>query len=56
MKRNPKDRGYGYKKSYNYEDSIKESRQKLEDDFMPMKKHMKKCEDIIIESIKKKKS
>jgi len=26
------------------------------DDFMPMKKHMKKCEDIIIESIKKKKS
>ena len=29
MKRNPKDRGYGYKKSYNYEDSIKESRQKL---------------------------
>ena len=25
------------------------------DDFMPMKKHMKKCEDIIIESIKKKK-
>ena len=34
MKRNPKDRGYGYKKSYNYEDSIKESRQKLEDDFI----------------------
>jgi len=62
MKRNPKDRGYGYKKSYEYEDSIKESRQKLEDDFinfddfMPMKKHMKKCQDIIIESIKKKKS
>ena len=85
MKRNLKDRGYGYKKSYNYEDSIKESRQKLEDDFikqftpsnliekisltfgdrhehisfddfMPMKKHMKKCEDIIIESIKNKKS
>ena len=84
MERNPKDRGYGYKKSYEYEDSIKESRQKLEDDFikqftpsnliekisltfgdrhehisfddfMPMKKHMKKCEDIIIESIKKKK-
>jgi len=26
------------------------------DDFMPIKKHMKKCEDIIIESIKKKKS
>jgi len=26
------------------------------DDFMPMKKHMKKCEDIIIESIKNKKS
>ena len=25
------------------------------DDFMPMKKHMEKCEDIIIESIKKKK-
>ena len=24
MKRNTKDRGYGYKKSYNYEDSIKE--------------------------------
>ena len=22
MKRNPKDRGYGYKKSYEYEDSI----------------------------------
>ena len=85
MKRNSKDRGYGYKKSYNYEDSIKKSRQELEDDFikqftpsnliekisltfgdrhehisfddfMPMKKHMKKCEDIIIESIKKKKS
>jgi len=85
MKRNTKDRGHGYKKSYNYEDSIKKSRQELEDDFikqftpsnliekisltfgdrhehisfddfMPMKKHMKKCEDIIIESIKKKKS
>ena len=84
MERNPKDRGYGYKKSYEYEESIKESRQKLEDefidtftpsnliekisltfgdrhehidfdDFMPMKKHMKKCQDIIIESIKKKK-
>ena len=27
MKRNPKDRGYGYKKSYEYEESIKESRQ-----------------------------
>ncbi len=26
------------------------------DDLMNMKKHMKKCEDIIIESIKKKKS
>ena len=26
------------------------------DDFMPMKKHMKKCEEIIIESIKKTKS
>ena len=26
------------------------------DDFMPMKKHMEKCEDIIIESIKNKKS
>ena len=26
MERNPKDRGYGYKKSYNYEDSIKESK------------------------------
>lgn len=25
MERNPKDRGYGYKKSYNYEDSIKET-------------------------------
>ena len=34
MKRNTKDRGHGYKKSYNYEDSIKESRQKLEDDFI----------------------
>mgnify|MGYP000005718210 FL=1 len=26
------------------------------DDFLPMKKHMKKCEEIIIESIKKTKS
>ena len=26
------------------------------DDFMPLKKHMKKCEKIITESIKKKKS
>ena len=34
MKRNTKDRGHGYKKSYNYEDSIKKSRQELEDDFI----------------------
>ena len=55
MKRNSKDRGFGYKKSHEYPiDSSKKTDMSF-DDFMPMKKHMKKCEDIIIESIKKKK-
>jgi len=86
MKRNSKDRGFGYKKSYPYPvDSSKKTDQQVVDefidtftpsnliekisltfgdrhehigfdDFLPMKKHMKKCEEIIIESTKKTKS
>lgn len=86
MKRNSKDRGFGYKKSYPYPvDSGKKTDQQVVDefidtftpsnliekisltfgdrhehigfdDFLPMKKHMKKCKEIIIESTKKTKS